>query len=203
MAERQRSKWELITEANPEHSTWYIQRFRDMAARGDDLHGEARMIDAMLPRGSRVLDAGSGPGRVGGELARLGHTAVGVDIDPVLIEAAKEDFPNATWLVGDLVELDLPSEGITEGFDAIVCAGNVITFLAPGTAGAALDRMRAHLNPGGRIVIGFGMGRGYDVAKLTADARAARLMPDLMLSSWDLRPYEPDSGFVVAVLRVG
>jgi hypothetical protein len=29
---------------NTGHSRWYIQRFRDMAARGADLAGEARMI---------------------------------------------------------------------------------------------------------------------------------------------------------------
>ena len=49
---------------------------------GADLHGEARLIDAMLPRGARILDAGAGPGRVGGELSRRGHTVVGVDVDP-------------------------------------------------------------------------------------------------------------------------
>lgn len=35
---------------NPGHSAWYIQRFRDLAARGEDLAGEARLIDAMAPR---------------------------------------------------------------------------------------------------------------------------------------------------------
>ena len=34
-----------------------------------------------------------------------------------------------------------------------------------------------------------------------ADARRAGLVPDVLLATWDLRPYEPDSDFVVAVLR--
>ena len=29
----------------------------------------------------------------------------GVDVDPVLIAAAQEDFPDATWVVEDLAEL--------------------------------------------------------------------------------------------------
>ena len=48
------------------HSEWYVERFRRMAAEGDDLAGEARLVDAMLPPWARVLDAGCGTGRVGG-----------------------------------------------------------------------------------------------------------------------------------------
>lgn len=202
-AQRPRNAWELIVESNPDHSKWYVERFRQMAAEGHDLHGEARLIDAMVPRGARILDAGSGPGRLGGELARLGHSVVGVDWDPYLIEAAQTDFPAATWIAGDLVELDLPAQGIDADFDVIVCAGNVMTFLAEGTAPQVLDRMRAHLKPGGRVVIGFGAGRGYELKTFLADAASARLTPDLMLSTWDLRPLEGDDDFVVAVLRVG
>lgn len=196
-----RSRWEEIVEANPDHSTWYVERFRAMARDGKDVDGEARLVDAMLPRGARILDAGCGPGRVGSALAARGHTVVGVDVDPVLIAAAEEDHPGSTWLVGDLVDMDLPARGIAEPFDLVVCAGNVMTFLADGTHEAALSRMHAHLAPGGRVVVGFGAGRGYAVQAFLADARRAGLVPDVLLATWDLRPYEPDSDFVVAVLR--
>ena len=124
MSQRTPSRWEQIVAANPDHSAWYVERFRAMAARGDDLHGESRLVDAMVARGSRILDAGSGPGRVGGELARRGHTVVGVDVDPVLIEAARADHPDATWVVDDICEMDLPAHGIDEGFDVVFSAGN-------------------------------------------------------------------------------
>lgn len=195
------SKWVQMTRANPEHSTWYVERFRKMAAAGADLVGEARLIDAMVPRGARVLDAGCGPGRHGGYLAKAGHVVVGVDVDPVLIAAAQEDFPDPTWVVGDLVELDLPAQGITEGFDAILCAGNVVTFLGPSTRAEVLRRMALHLRPEGRAVVGFGAGRGYAVEEFLADAEGGGLVPDQLLSTWDLRPYTPDAGFLVAVLR--
>lgn len=200
--DRPRSAWERMIEANPDHSRWYAQRFKDMAAAGKDLAGEARTIDAMVPRRSRILDAGCGSGRVGGELARRGHTVVGVDVDAFLIDVAHEEHPDATWLVGDLFDLDLPAQGIAEGFDAVVCAGNVMTFLAEGTAPRVLERIRAHLRPDGRAVIGFGAGRGYEFSEFLRDAASAGLAPDVLLSTWDLRPFEADSGFLVAILRV-
>jgi len=197
----EQSAWVRMTQADPEHSAAYVQRFRTLAEQGMDLVGEARLVDAMLPRGARVLDAGCGPGRVGGFLHGVGHEVVGVDVDPVLIAAAEEDHPGPRWLVGDLAELDLPARGIEEPFDAIVCAGNVMTFLAESTRVAVLRRLRAHLRPGGRAAIGFGAGRGYDFDQFLADARSAGWDADLLLSTWDLRPFGPDSDFLVALLR--
>ncbi|MCW2685069.1 MAG: Methyltransferase type 12, partial [Blastococcus sp.] len=179
----------------------YVQRFRDLAARGMDLVGEARLVDAMLSRGSRVLDAGCGPGRVGAFLHEVGHEVVGVDVDPVLIAAAEEDHPGPRWLVSDLAELDLAAAGIAEPFDAIVSAGNVMAFLAPSTRRSVLQRLRAHIRPGGRAAIGFGAGRGYEFDQFLADAEATGWTPDLLLSTWDLRPFTPDADFLVAVLR--
>lgn len=196
----ERSGWDELTAKNPEHSTWYVERFRSMADAGDDLAGEARFVDAMVPRSARILDAGCGPGRVGAFLFGVGHTVVGVDGDPVLIRAAEEDHPGPQWLVGDLAELDLASKGIDEGFDAIVCAGNVMTFLAPSTRREVLTRLGRHLRTQGRIVAGFGAGRGYDFDVFRDDVTAAGLSLELELESWDVRPLTGESGFIVAVL---
>lgn len=194
------SKWVELTRENPDHSRWYIERFRSMAAAGDDLDGEARFVDAMAPRASRILDAGCGPGRVGAALARCGHEVVGVDVDPELIAAAEQDHPGPRWVVGDLATLDLSSIGIDEGFDVVVCAGNVVTFLAPSTRRDVLERFRTHLREDGRIVVGFGANRGYSFDEFTADANAVELQVDLQLASWDIRPLDARSDFLVAIL---
>lgn len=200
---RPQSRWEAITQADPQHSHRYIERFRRMAADGADLNGEARLVDAMVPRGARILDAGCGPGRVGGHLAQLGHTVVGVDVDPVLIDAARDDHPGATWLVGDLGELDLAlakSPDAQTPFDLVVCAGNVMTFLAPDTHLESLAKMRASTHSEGRVVIGFGAGRGYPFAEFRTHVAGAGLRVDALFSTWDLRPFDEHSDFLVAVL---
>ena len=193
--------WTRLTEENPEHSTAYIQRFRDLAAGGQDLVGEGRLVDAMLPRGSRILDAGSGTGRIAAYLTAVGHDVVGIDGDPVLVAAAEDENPGPRYLVGDLTELDLPGRGIPDPFHLIVCAGNVVTFLAESTRVEVLRRLRRHVRDDGRAVIGFGAGRGYAFDDFLADARSAGWAPDLLLSTWDLRPFTPDADFLVAVLR--
>jgi SAM-dependent methyltransferase len=186
---------------DPQHSHWYVERFRSMERAGDDIVGEARLIDAMVGRGAHILDAGCGPGRVGGYLANAGHRVVGVDVDPVLIEAAQHDHPGPRWLVSDLAELDLSVHGITEPFDAVVCAGNVMAFLAPSTRAEVLRRLRLHLAGHGRAVIGFAAGRGYQFSQFFEDTASAGFAVDLALSGWDLRPFTDGSGFLVAILR--
>ncbi len=197
------SIWMQKVAADPGHSDWYDERFRAMERAGQDLAGEARLVDAMASRNARILDAGCGPGRVGGYLAEAGHQVVGVDVDPVLIEAAENDHPGPRWLVGDLAELDLPARGIADPFDIIVSAGNVMTFLAPSTRVQVLTRLRAHLADDGRAVIGFGAGRDYEFGQFFDDVVAAGFTTDLLLSTWDLRPFTDDSDFLVAVLRRG
>jgi SAM-dependent methyltransferase len=197
----EKSKWVEITEQDPNHSDWYVERFRSMVEAGDDLDGEARFVDALAPRQARILDAGCGPGRVGSALARFGHEVVGVDVDPVLIAAAEQDHPGPTWVVGDLADLDLTSAGVHEGFDVVVCAGNVLTFLAPATRRDVLANLGGQLRDDGRIAVGFGAGRGYDFDEFRSDADLVGLVRDLELGTWDLRPLTEDSDFLVAVLR--
>jgi len=197
----EKSEWIKITEENPDHSSWYIERFRAKAAAGEDLGGEARTVHAMAPPNARILDAGCGPGRIGAVLADLGHEVVGVDVDPVLIAAAQDDHPGPTWLVGDLAELDLPSRGFPEKFDVIVAAGNVMAFLAESTRSLVLSRLGAHLTDDGRIVVGFGSAREYKFDEFFKDIETAGLVVDQKLSTWDLRPFDSDSDFLVAILR--
>jgi 2-polyprenyl-3-methyl-5-hydroxy-6-metoxy-1,4-benzoquinol methylase len=190
-----------VTDTAADHSQWYVERFRRMAADGADLAGEARLVDAMVPRGARILDAGCGPGRVGGHLHRCGHEVVGVDVDPVLIAAAQQDHPGPRWLVGDLSVLDLAAQGEPEPFDAVVVAGNVLGFVAPDTERDVVRRLAAHLGPDGFLVIGLGTDRGYPVVAMDRDATQAGMVLEHRFATWDVRPWRADAEFAVSVYR--
>lgn len=190
-----------MTDTKPGHSEWYVERFRKMAAEGQDLGGEARLIDAMLPPGSRVLDAGCGPGRLGAVLHERGHTVVGVDADPVLIAAAEDDHPGPRWLVADLAELDLAAMGDTEPFAGAVLAGNVMVFLAAGTEAEVLRRVAAHVVDDGFVVTGFHTNRELTLDAFDGAVTEAGLRLEHRFATWDLRAWHEEADFAVSVLR--
>lgn len=190
-----RPRW--FTAHGEGHADWYVERFRAMAAEGADLAGEARLVDAMLPRGARVLDAGCGPGRIAGALHARGHDVVGVDVDPALIAAAETDHPGPQYVVADLAALELDGDP----FDAAVLAGNVLVFVAPESEPEVLRRVAAHVRPDGFVITGFGTGRGYDLADFDEHSAAAGLVLEHRFATWDLRPWHDDASWAVTVLR--
>lgn len=192
------TRWETDTDDN--HSNWYIERFRTMAAEGADLDGEARLIDAMVSPGSRILDAGCGPGRTAGALHRRGHTVVGADADPALIDAAITDQPGPTFVVADLADLDLAAKGIDGSFDAAVMAGNVIAFVAPGTEADVLRHVADQVVDDGFVAVGFHIEKLALADFERAVAEADRAI-EHRFATWDLRAWHADADFVVAILR--
>lgn len=193
------TRW--VTDHGEDHAAWYIDRFRTMAAQGADLDGEARLVDAMVTRGARILDAGCGPGRVAGALSARGHQVVGVDADPALIDAAEADYPGPHYVVADLTELDLAAHDEPDLFDAAVLAGNVMVFVAPGSEGDVLDSIAAHLRPDGFAIVGFGTDRGYPLIDFDAAAATTGLRLEHRFATWDLRAWHDEADFAVTVLR--
>lgn len=190
-----RPRW--FTEFGDDHAQWYIERFRRMAAEGDDLAGEARFLDALLTRGSRVLDAGCGTGRLSGALQARGHEVVGVDVDPALIEAAEADHPGPHYVVADLAELALDQDP----FDAALLAGNVLVFVAPGSEQTVLRRVADQVRPDGVVVTGFATDREYQLDAFDRDCVDAGLVLEHRFATWDLRPWRHDAPWAVTVLR--
>jgi len=190
-----------FTEMEDGHSQWYAEHFRELANDGDDLEGEARLIDAMAPPGSTILDAGCGQGRTAGALFRRGHRVFALDIDPVLLAAAHEDNPGPTYVRTDLADMDLLRDfpGM-QPFNAAVSAGNVLAFVAPGTEEAVLRNISRQLAPDAPYVTGFHVDR-YALEDFDRDLGAAGFALESRFSTWDLRPWTPESEFAVSILR--
>jgi SAM-dependent methyltransferase len=173
----------------------YADRFRKLAADGVDIDGEGRMVDALAARSSRILDAGCGVGRVAAYLASQGHRAAGVDIDPLLIKAGREQYPGLP-----LQELDLLGVSASLGhFDVIVSAGNVMVYLEPGTEPAVLAALAGVLVPEGRAIFGFATDRAYTVADLDRDAAAVGWTLEGRWATWQLEPFTDASDWAVSV----
>lgn len=168
----------------------YDARWRSLAAQGQNVHGEADLVAALLTEsgGRSVLDAGCGTGRVAIELARRGFAVTGVDADPEMLAAARVKAPELAWAQADLAELaDLPADR----FDLVLLAGNVMIFLEPETEGRVLGNLAARLAPGGLLVSGFSV--KPDRLSLTRYDRLsdlAGLRPVARWATWDRQPYD-------------
>jgi len=169
----------------------YQRRFDELAASGEDVHGEASFVFAYGP--ATVLDAGCGSGRVGIELARRGVEVVGADVDTSMLATARRLAPELTWVECDLAALDL---GRT--FDVVVMAGNVPIFTPPGTHAALVAGCARHV--GGVLVAGFQLDRGYTIEDYDAHCAAAGLELVERFSTWDRQPFE-GGAYAVSVHR--
>lgn len=183
----------VTTGPNPEKraSTWslpgtaddYDARWRQMAASGENPHGEADLICRFEP--ASVLDGGCGTGRVAIELAHRGIDVVGVDVDAAMLAAARSKAPTITW-----VESDLAAVSLEPRFDVIALPGNVMIFVTPGREGAVVSNLGAHLAEGGRLIAGFQLRRnGLDLHTYDQLCAAAGLTLEHRWATWDCAPY--------------
>ena len=182
----------------------YDARWARLAAEGESVHGEADLVDALLREhgGRRVLDAGCGTGRVAIELAARGYDAVGMDLDPGMLGAARRKAPDLVWIEADLARLDAVAElSGAPGFDVVVMAGNVMIFVDPGSEGAVLGGLRARLVDGGLLVAGFQLRPDrLSLDEYDALARVAGFVPVARWATWDREPFT-GGDYVVSVHR--
>jgi SAM-dependent methyltransferase len=105
----------------------------------------APFADELLARsapgpGDRVLDIGCGTGAVTGAAVRRGADAVGVDISPAMIDAARHHVPGATFVLADAQTDDLTAHG---PFSTVVSRFGVMFFDDPTSAFANIRRASA------------------------------------------------------------
>ena len=198
------TRWEQLGDTR---ETPYVRVFTARLDAGEDVDGEARLADVLLPRGGRVLDAGSGIGRVAEALRRRGHDVTAVEKDPALVAISRERFPEVPVVEADLLEVSparLAQDGHPPAYDLVVAVGNVMAYLAEDTEVRVLRALAALLVPGGRVLVGHHLGdvpegaRDYPPAELAAHAEEAGLEVQHLFGTYDLAP--PAEDYVVAVL---
>ena len=109
--------------------------------------GDAVLVELLPGRLRRVLDLGTGDGRLIGLVrdARPGVEAVGVDFSPPMLAAARERFQGQAWFVDHDLSDPLPELG---AFDAVV-SGFAIHHLPDGRKRALYAEVFELLEPGG------------------------------------------------------
>ena len=200
------TRWERIARetVGEDYAAAYAERFRRMAERGADVHGEATFAASLVAPPARVLDAGCGTGRVAVRLHELGYAVVGIDVDASMVAEARAAAPHLDWRVADLATLDLAA-----AFDLVVLAGNTIPLLDEGTLGAACERVAAHTAPAGLVVTGFGLDADHlpgdcpvtPLSDVDAAMAAAGLDVGERWGTWAGDPFVEDDGYVVATYR--
>jgi SAM-dependent methyltransferase len=191
------TRWELAGPANRGYGETFAQR----VAQGADVDGEARLIDAMAPRGARILDIGSGMGRVAAALRARGHDVVATEPDLDLRAQSLATYPDLEVLPHQALDLDPDALG---RFDLVAAVGNVMVFLGEDTERRVLARVRELLVPDGRAVMGFHLtaiksgSRTYPAEEFVADATASGLRVTHRFGSYEL--HEPVDDYAVWVL---
>ena len=194
------TRWELAGPANRGYGETFAQR----VAEGADVDGEARLLDAMAPRRARILDIGSGMGRVAAALQARGHHVVATEPDPALRAQSLATYPDLDVLPHQALDLDPEVLG---RFDLVAAVGNVMVYLGEDTERRVLSRVRDLLAPDGRAVVGFHLtaikagSRTYPAEEFVADATASGLRVAHRFGSYEL--HEPHDEYAVWVLRRG
>lgn len=82
-----------------------------------------------LESGSRILDIACGTGNYTHALTQKGHDVYGIDLDELMIQAAKRKYPDkaGNFFTGDMLSIDSVFAG--QRFDMIYCIGNSLVHL--------------------------------------------------------------------------
>jgi demethylmenaquinone methyltransferase/2-methoxy-6-polyprenyl-1,4-benzoquinol methylase len=125
------------------------ERYRRVELSAD----EQRLLERYVADGARVLDVGTGAGRVAFALARHGHEVAGIDRSASMLEGARQtarelglDVP---FVQADAVALPFPDAS----FDDAIFACNGLGHLGLDGKVRALAEMARVTRPGGRVLV--------------------------------------------------
>lgn len=112
---------------------------------------ERALIDGWDTSGAAVLDLGVGTGRTFPALSARAERYVGIDYAAAMVDAARANYPDGDFRVGDAADLS----GFDDGeFDLVVFSYNGLDYLHPLTdRHTALWEIHRVLRPGGTLIL--------------------------------------------------
>lgn len=117
----------------------------------DQIDAWVSWINKTIKPRSRILDLGCGPGLYSNRLASLGHSVVGIDISPALINYAEtkagSNKIDAVYKVGSFMDIDYQEE-----FDFILVFQSTFNSLNIENAINLIDKIYNALKIGGQIL---------------------------------------------------
>ena len=125
-----------------------------VGARLKDYRGEAAALAGLIrqrqPDAVTLLDVACGTGEHAKHLAaEFGFQVDGVDLEPGFASRAASKVPGGRFHVGDMTEFALDSR-----YDVVTCLFSAIGYVRDaGSLRRALERFRAHANPGGLVIV--------------------------------------------------
>lgn len=131
----------------PELYDLIYREFKDYQAEAARV---ADILRAEAPDARTVLDVGCGTGEHARHLGEEhGYDVAGLDVEPKLVELARQKYPQGDFRQGDMATFELDGT-----FDAVLCLFGSIAYLRDLDAvEQALQRFRRHLRPGGIVVL--------------------------------------------------
>jgi Methylase involved in ubiquinone/menaquinone biosynthesis len=138
-----------------------------------DLADDPGDLDLYLALAERaegpILELAVGTGRIAVPLAEAGHLVTGVDIDPAMLERARDRMRAAagedrlTLIEGDIVGLRLPDAG-RFGL-AFIALNSLLVLPTRAAQRAAIRALADHLAPGGLAVVDVWLPDADDLAR--------------------------------------
>ncbi|HCG55713.1 MULTISPECIES: class I SAM-dependent methyltransferase [Brevibacterium] len=135
----------------------YAAKMHAYASTDTDMEVDARFVDMIAARSSRILDIGCGIGNAVNGLRSRNHRAFGIDPTPEVLHVAHDLF-DSTWFrsmrATDASAQALSAEGLPAKYDVILMSGNVPAFLTADELAETFNRAKDLLAPGGYLIIG-------------------------------------------------
>jgi SAM-dependent methyltransferase len=115
----------------------------------DKSHADLKnLIKSNLKSGSKVLDIGCGPGLYLKDFPS-DHILFGQDISSEMIHIASKELPNASFIKGNIMDVELPTD-----FNLIYSIG-VLIYIPPSELEALISKIYNSLKPGGLFYLNY------------------------------------------------